>query len=214
MESTTRGRTSALCGPVQFRLPAWNLNLPQKNSCDQQINLFSLTIFASSMLVYFILCNFFQFGRRTRGSFDYFKEVNELCRENTYQTQIITPNCRTLMHVFREILTLFVLNALVKSSRRHFERLRSFRYHVRRKRVRREDGAIERSGWSGRARAITQLYSSWLPGLTLATCAEVEGETDLHCNDADSYFTAERERSLQEDFGELIVKEMHNDSCR
>lgn len=101
-----------------------------------------------------------------------------------------------------------------KASGRHFERCRSFRHHVRRKRARRGDGAIERSGWSRRTRAITPLYSSWLPGLTLATCAEVEGEADLNCNNADSYFTAERECSLQEDFGELIVKDKCNDSSR
>lgn len=92
---------------------------------------------------------------------------------------------------------------LLKANRRHFERCRRFRHHVRRKRVRGEEaGAIERSGWSRRAKAIAQLYSSWLPGLTLATCAEVEGGIDLNCNNADSYFTAEGERSLQENSGE------------
>lgn len=55
-------------------------------------------------------------------------------------------------------------------------------------------------------RGVSELYSFRLPGLTLATCAEVEGEIDLNCNDADSYFTTEGERSLQKDFGKTSVK--------
>lgn len=53
---------------------------------------------------------------------------------------------------------------------------------------------------------ISWLDTFRLPGLTLATCAEVEGEIDLNCNNADSYFTTEGERSLQKNFGKTSVK--------
>lgn len=68
--------------------------------------------------------------------------------------------------------------------------------------MRRENGAIEQRVAEAGAAGLTALNSSGLPGLTLATCAEVDSD----CNDAHGYFTAEGECSLQEDFGELFVK--------
>lgn len=56
------------------------------------------------------------------------------------------------------------------------------------------------------SRGVSALYSFRLSGLTLATCAEVEGEIDLNCNDADSYITTEGERSLQKNFGKTTVE--------
>ena len=94
-----------------------------------------------------------------------------------------------------------------------------FHPHVRRKlsAPRKRSNRAAEPGGIRRSRASTQIDSSGLPGLTLATCAEVEGETDPNRNDADSYSAAERERSLQEDSGEWAAEEPRSRSsahCR
>lgn len=71
--------------------------------------------------------------------------------------------------------------------------------------MREENGAIERRATEAGEARQAAINSSGLPGLTLATCAEV----DPDCNDAHGYFTAEGECSLQEDFGELALDVPH-----